>query len=81
MRLTERGRQKKEQEGGRRNETLGIWQIKSGGWEWQHAERPLNRWSARGGTQKGGWNREPNVLRMVPGRVSFWGSRPFRPPC
>ena len=34
MRLTERGRQKKEQEGGRRNETLGIWLIKSGGWEW-----------------------------------------------
>ena len=51
----------------------------------QHAERPLNRWSAHSGTQKGGWNREPNVLRMVPGRVSFWRPRPpkkgsiFRP--
>ena len=42
----------------------------------QHAERPLNRWSAHSGTQKGGWNREPNVLRMVPGRVSFWRPRP-----
>ena len=36
--------------------------------------------------KKGGWNREPNVLRMVPGRVSFWKPRPpkkgssFRPP-
>jgi hypothetical protein len=52
----------------------------------QHAERPLNRWSAHSGTQKGGWNREPNVLRMVLGRVSFWRPRPpkkgssFRPP-
>ena len=52
----------------------------------QHAERLLNRLSARSGTQKGGWNREPNVLRMVPGRVSFWRHRPpkkgssFRPP-
>ena len=52
----------------------------------QHAERPLNRWSAHSGTQKGSWNREPNVLRMVPGRVSFWRPRPpkkgssFRPP-
>ena len=51
----------------------------------QHAERPLNRWSAHSGTQKGGWNREPIVLRMVPGRVSFWRPRPpkkrsiFRP--
>ena len=34
MRLKERRRQKKEQEGGRRNETLGVWQIKLGGWEW-----------------------------------------------
>ena len=57
----------------------------------QHAERPLNRWSAHSGTPKRGWNREPNVLRMVPGRVSFWRPRPrkrgpfsglaFRPPC
>ena len=51
----------------------------------QHAERPLNRWSAHSGTQKRGWNREPNVLRMVPGRVSFRRPRPrkkgsiFRP--
>ena len=33
MILKERRRQKKEQEGGRRNETLGVWQIKLGGWE------------------------------------------------
>ena len=51
----------------------------------QHAERPLNRWSAHSGTPKSGWNRKPNVLRMVPGRVSFWRPRPpkknsiFRP--
>jgi hypothetical protein len=51
----------------------------------QHAERPLNRWSAHSGTPKSGWNREPNVLRMVPGRVSFWRPSPpkkrsiFRP--
>ena len=86
MRLKERRRQKKQQEGAKRNEIIGVWRIKLGVWEWQHAERPLNRWSAHSGTQKGGWNREPNVLRMVPGRVSFWRPRPpkkgssFRPP-
>ena len=34
MRLKERRRQKKEQEGAKRNETVGVWKIKLGVWEW-----------------------------------------------
>lgn len=34
MRLRERRRQKKEQEGAKRNETIGVWKIKLGVWEW-----------------------------------------------
>ena len=34
MRLKERRRQKNEQEGAKRNETVGVWKIKLGVWEW-----------------------------------------------
>jgi hypothetical protein len=34
MRLKERRRQKKQQEGAKRNEIVGVWKIKFGVWEW-----------------------------------------------
>ena len=34
MRLKERRKQKKKQEGAKRNETIGVWKIKLGVWEW-----------------------------------------------
>jgi hypothetical protein len=34
MRLKERRRQKKEQEGAKRNDTVGVWRIKLGVGEW-----------------------------------------------
>jgi hypothetical protein len=34
MRLKERRRQKKQQEGAKRNEIIGVWRIKLGVWEW-----------------------------------------------